>query len=583
MSAAILRAGVRAMSQNEVIAFEANFKRWCDSRGKGLRFDSFLYYTVEHFLRKFDPPDEDLLAGIMDKKCDGGVDAIYFLLDGEVVRENTDLSDAKPATANLAIFQTRGDEGFSPIAVDKFYWFTDDLLDLSREPSRYKTKYHSKLLDFMRVFKEKYKEISGAFPDFSIDYYYVVRKDAPNPNDDCVTAQEKVEAKAREHFDKCKPTVRFVNIQALSEQVQIKPKTTATIVWEDSIRTNDGFLGLVTIPNYYKFIQDDNGALSRRMFEANVRGFQGRRRVNDAIANTLEEPKPGVDFWFLNNGITVIASDESTIGKNQLTLTNPLVVNGLQTSRLIYDHLKNNKADISHESRCLIVRVIKTTEVAVRDAIIYATNNQNRMPGAALRATDRIHRQIEELFPSIDLYYDRRPGHYKDEGKPVAKIVSMTELVQAMLAIVFQQPNDARGRPSDYISRDDKYLDVFRENKFPLPVYLVAIQLLRKVETWLAADQWNLSNQIQRNYKFYLLSDLVCEKTKSAEPNTDQIVRIDLTTIDDKAIAQSYSRVSRLFLTTRVEDQDQVAKGADLVKVQRRQLKRRYATKEARI
>lgn len=564
------------MSQNDVIAFDANFQKWTEGRGSGLS-DPFLYYSIEHLLKAFDPTDEDLREGIMDKKGDGGVDAIYFLVDREFVHENTDLKAANPEKTHLAIFQTKGDEGYSPTALDKLLFFTDDLLDLARQPDKYHTKYHSRLLDFMRVFKEKYRLIAGAFPTFTIEYYYVVRKDAPQANDDALMSAATIEAKATEHFNKCSARVRFVNIQTLLEYVQIKPSTTGQLVWIDHpVTTTDGYLGLVTLPNYYRFIQDANGGLSRRIFEANVRGFQGTRPVNNAILDTLKHPLADVDFWFLNNGVTVVASDVTTAGKNEFTLANPSVVNGLQTSRLLYDYVTDVKPDLSKESRCILVRVIKTNNVGVRDAIINATNSQNRMPGAALRATEKIQRQIEDLFPTIGLFYDRRPGYYKDEGRSATKIVTMTEVAQGMLATVFQRPNDARARPGDYISNDAKYAEVFGDNRFPLNLYLVVTQLLRIVEAWLARDDPGLSPQEQRNVKFYALADLVCSIAESAEPTADDIVNIDLSSIDDAMLTHAHKRARGLFAKIDTDDQDGAAKGVALVAVQQRNLRRRF-------
>jgi hypothetical protein len=45
------------------------------------------------------------------------------------------------------------------------------------------------------------------------------------------------------------------------------------------------------------------------------------------------------------------------------------------------------------------------------------------MPPEALRATDPIHRKIEEVFGTFGLFYDRRKGYYKDLNKPAASII----------------------------------------------------------------------------------------------------------------------------------------------------------------
>ncbi len=94
------------------------------------------------------------------------------------------------------------------------------------------------------------------------------------------------------------------------------------------------------------------------------------------------------------------------------------------------------------------------------------------MPEEALRATDAIHRQLETAFHTKALYYDRRKGHYRDQGKPVSQIVSVIEVLQAMLSIVLQRPDEARARPRDYIKNTAQYNSVFGADIYPLTLYL---------------------------------------------------------------------------------------------------------------
>ena len=61
------------------------------------------------------------------------------------------------------------------------------------------------------------------------------------------------------------------------------------------------------------------------------------------------------------------------------------------------------------------------TEDESRDRIIKATNSQTVVPPSSLRATQRIHRDIEEYLQQKGLFYDRRKNHYKNEGKPGTK------------------------------------------------------------------------------------------------------------------------------------------------------------------
>lgn len=73
-----------------------------------------------------------------------------------------------------------------------------------------------------------------------------------------------------------------------------------------------------------------------RLYEKNVRKFLGAKgRVNKAIQETLE--KIPNRFGLFNNGITIVV-EEFEIGQNgEVTLTEPFIVNGCQTTRTIWE------------------------------------------------------------------------------------------------------------------------------------------------------------------------------------------------------------------------------------------------------
>jgi hypothetical protein len=205
------------------------------------------------------------------------------------------------------------------------------------------------------------------------------------------------------------------------------------------------------------------------------------------------------------------------------------------------------------------------------------------MPAEALRATDRIHRQIEAMFLQSGLYYDRRKGFYKDEGKPIAKIVPVVELLQAMLAIALMRPDDARARPQDYIKDDHQYELIFGEDKFDLTIYVKCLLLFRRAAAFLAgADIIH-----QRNIKFYLAMYIAAAAVKHAYIPPSKLIRIDVAKLDDIFIADCYGRVRRKYDTVANKyttnggwDFDAMAKGPELLKVINADLRRRFTPRK---
>ena len=157
-----------------------------------------------------------------------------------------------------------------------------------------------------------------------------------------------------------------------------------------NIGTHRDYVALVNLSKYYHFIASDNGELRKYIFEANVRDYQGHNAVNQDIQNTLLN-STGEEFWWLNNGITLVADEAILATSKELILTEPAVVNGLQTSNEIYRYFQANPEKLAVETRNVLVRIIVPESENSRDKIILATNNQTNIPKSSLRANDPIH------------------------------------------------------------------------------------------------------------------------------------------------------------------------------------------------
>ena len=85
-----------------------------------------------------------------------------------------------------------------------------------------------------------------------------------------------------------------------------------------------------SLKRYYNFITNNSDTLDQSIFESNIRDYQGSVIVNIEIHNTLAQNN-NIDFWWLNNGITILASNISSMTSKFLMVTEPEIVNGLQT------------------------------------------------------------------------------------------------------------------------------------------------------------------------------------------------------------------------------------------------------------
>lgn len=592
----IFRGG-HNMSENDLVHLQANFQDWLDTRGKGLKGDiePFLYYSVDQILKPFNLSDEDTEYGITDDPLDGGIDAIYFLVNrNTLVRDDLDVRTSGTSRIRLVMVQVKSslnETGYKAIEVEKFRLFTEDLLNLGRDASTLTHKYHSHLLTIMRTFKQRYIQLAGNFPDIAIDYYYVTRGDETVLGPDVEEAIDRLKGAVKALLPDAVCEFYPINTQALLAYVKKRKQKARTVSWSDIPLLYEGvYVGLVRLADYIEFLKDENGDLDESLFESNVRGYQRNTPVNREMRATLNpdssaderiKKRSEMNFWLLNNGVTIISSGRfKPLPPRQLSIEDPQIVNGLQTSREIFNYYKDKKDTLNNDVRSVLVKAIPINDDVQRDVIIKATNSQNTMSSASLRATEYIHYSIESLFKRFDLYYDRRKGFHKDQGIPAAKIVSVSELVQSLVATVLHKPNDARGRPGDYISKDKEYSKLFKKDALPLSTYLKCVKIIREIDSFLL--QKKVEKGHQRNIKFYMAYYLVSDLSRKLNPTAEDILSLDLDLITTTNLESCFKSVWEPYevLSNLAENPDSAAKGPDLLRMLRLELAEQYGSEE---
>lgn len=552
------------MSANDKVVLDNEFTNWRESRAGSLdkKVDPFAYYSIDLVLRKFAPTDEDILAGWTDGEDDGGADGIYLIGNKNTfITEDTEPSELKGiTTATLVVVQVKRSEGgFEEGELRKLKDLLGDLVDSSRDEAAYSVRYNSRVLRAIRTFRSTYREVGTTSFSLSVEYHYVVNRDGMTPNAKVLSFADECRQVVRAAIGKATFEAAFVNAEALVQIIQRRAPKEKELHWaEPAIDINDNFLGLVRLDKFYEFISNSDGELEERLFDSNVRGFQDETHVNQQIQESLSGGSD-INFWLLNNGVTILAEDATRTGKKVLLAKDPQIVNGLQTSRVIHRHFQNRE---KVDDRLVLVRVIKTTDTAVRDAVIRATNSQNKMSPASLRATHKIHHDIEYFFRTNGLCYDRRKGYYKDRGEPIDRIVSIMDVVKAGVAVLLGRPDDARARPGGYITVDAKYEKLFDDN-IPAKAYLVCIKAVKRVDA-LLDSMTELEASYKLNVRYYVAARLVWDITESHSPAAKSVAEIDMDGVGEKELGAAYKAVVRPF--DKLGGNDSAAKGTGLLK-----------------
>ncbi|TGO03584.1 hypothetical protein PN36_03630 [Candidatus Thiomargarita nelsonii] len=131
---------------------------------------------------------------------------------------------------------------------------------------------------------------------------------------------------------------------------------------DEELNFKRALIGTVPVEN----IADLMNKYENAILKQNIRDFLGfKRSVNDGIKTTLLDPETRKNFYFLNNGITMICADlgYAPSGNKEFTLIKMLdaqIINGGQTSKALQQVLsdpKNKQQDFSESM--VLVRIYK--------------------------------------------------------------------------------------------------------------------------------------------------------------------------------------------------------------------------------
>ncbi|KWN68480.1 AIPR family protein [Burkholderia stagnalis] len=526
----------------------------------------FELFVAEQALKDHDLAYDELEAGLLGSGGDGGIDAMYILVNGEMAQEDIDLAMLKKnVLIEVVIIQAKLSEGFKESAIEKLTAASEDIFDLGKDLKSFESVYNQGLRSAAEIFRTVYKGLAAKFPTLRFRFVYATTGSEVHPNVN--RKAELMGGKVQSFFSNAEYRFEFLGASELLSLARRQPPVSHELALAETPISSAGDVGyicLVKLRDYDKFIRDGDGQLRRNLFESNVRDYQGSTAVNEEIGQSLRVTG-GEDFWWLNNGITIVAGKATQSGK-ALTLEDPQIVNGLQTSTEIFRYFSEVNTD--KDERNVLVRVIVPRKAESRDRVIKATNSQTSIPPASLRATDKIHRDIEEYLRSFGLYYDRRKNNHKNEGRPLEKIVGIPLMAQAIMAVMLQRPDDARARPSSLLKKDSDYELVF-STKLPIEIYRVSASIVKKVDAFLRSGT-DLGARERNNLRFYVAMHVAAIQVGKSAPSSLELASMDVDKITDEIIRASFDIIQAAY--DALGGGDHVAKGTSLVESVRRDL-----------
>lgn len=498
------------MAKNDVVLLDKVLESKRALAPSELKDDEYFeLFTAEQVLKEYDLSTDELLDGLVGGGDDGGLDGLYVFTDGKLLEEEPELGTVREGIElDLVLTQAKRSAGFAEKSIQLISDTIGDLLDLSQTQAQLQASglFSSELIARAEIFRSALTQVANRRPKVSITVAYATKGDKGEISPKVRERAERLGQQISDAISGATTTVDFYGARELHQLSQKTRSNRLDLAFEGTLPDEDNsYVALVALEDYCSFLRDENGALRRYIFDGNVRDFQGDVEVNKAIATSLNDGT-APQFWWMNNGVTILASGVSTVGK-RLYLGDPQIVNGLQTSIVIHETFP---AELGSKSGGrVLVRIIDESDSRTRDRIIRSTNSQTKVSTASLRATDELQRDIQAYFLHEDWYYDRRKNYWKNENKPAERIVQITYLAQAVLAICLRDPSSARARPSSLLKEDADYDRIFARDRSH-EIYLWAAQTQKACDAFLRAEG-DVTQEELTNLKFHLSTLLVSE------------------------------------------------------------------------
>ena len=508
--------------------------------------DYFEFFSASQILKNQGLSDDEVDNGIVGKGLDGGCDSIYLFLDNLLITPDVveHISAPKDSILEMIIIQSKKNTSFGEDAVMKWKTISGNLLDLSKTTTDFTARYNADVLEAFTTFRDTYTRLITSRVKLKFRFYYATLASELHPN--VIQQAEELKDTIKGLFPNAVVEVTFVDSDTLFDMYNAVIENRVNLKFADiPISPNQkNYIALVDLKSYFNFIVNDEGDVRKSFFDSNVRDYQGKNNVNSSISETLHRADDN-DFWWLNNGVTVLASEATLVNNRELQIVNPEIVNGLQTSMEIYNYFSENREALESEKRSILLRIIVPDNEESRDQIIFATNNQTNIPKATLRVTDSIHLQIEMYFKSRGLFYDRRKNYYKNHGRKPAEIVGVSFLAQCLITIFLKKPDYARARPSTLLNDEKTYNELYEKNN-DLEVFYRVASLGKKIQKNVRSGS-DYSSAEKSDILYYVLYAVIANVLGKKNITPADIKNLDMDSVTDTLIEDIRNRVYEIY------------------------------------
>jgi len=457
-------------------------------------FEHFVNYTIlEKKLE--DRLDEDALELInIGSNGTFGLDGFAILVNKHLITSIEDLdqildNNTKP-TAEVYFIQSKTSNHFEIKEISSFGNSIEDFVSITQKYS-----WNQNAKDFIGLFKHLTNRANDLETNPSCHIFYCTLGEYLNDHN-TEAEKHRILKNIRDQRVFNKVDFYFYDYNSLqSDYKKIGQKISRTFAFSqktlipdiDSVK--EAYIGVVPATTIIDLIEEDSELISS-IFYDNVRDFQGFNKINKEIKNTISDEKLKYAFSVLNNGITII-SEKLVPSRDNVTITNYQIINGLQTSRVLLD-----SKELIDDKVFVTLKLIVTEDENLISKIIRSTNRQTEVKEEDLLAYSDFQKKLEDFFKTFNdpdkLFYERRSKQYNGTTTDVKSIVDKSTLIKTMGSFYFLKPQLATRYFGALFNEFGKQLFLDSHKLYP---YYTAALIYNKLENRFKA------NEIDRKYK----------------------------------------------------------------------------------
>lgn len=439
-------------------------------------FEHFVNYSIVEPKSEYRFDIDKLNIG---KEGTIGIDGFALLLNKQLIESIDELEDFltqhKRPTSEIVFIQAKTVTNFDSKEIGNFGFAVSDFI--SESP---KLRWSNIALESIALFNAFVAKVSELKENPICSLYYVCLGN--NENDQNVVARIRdIEENIRSENIFSKVTVDLVDAsgivakykrigQSLERTFEFPTRVTLPVIQN----IKESYVGVVEAKTIVDIMTDENGELISNIFYDNVRDYQGGNKVNSEIAQTLQSAAKD-SFAILNNGITIIAESLRTT-RDSFTLTNYQIINGCQTSHVLFD----NMACIDDSVYVTIKLVISDNEELTTN-VIRSTNRQTEVTEQDLLAFSKFQKRLEDYYGTFEgnqkLYYERRSKQYNNKAVERKRIIDKTTQIKAIGSLYYDKPDMATRYFGTLFSEFGAQL--FKDNHEMFPYYVASFAIYR--------------------------------------------------------------------------------------------------------